>query len=181
MKITTTISGLKELNDALMTQLPQSVRGAPLRAAVTAAARLIATAAKKNVLVKTGVVKKHIRTMVRRSNQSAAYCQVDVGVFKGNDSTKIQVQRKRPIYIDVKKRGRRGGAVIGSRLSTSYTKHINDPYYWRQVEFGNKHSSASPFLRPALENNRDQAVARMAERLREAIDKKISTLPGAKR
>lgn len=47
-------------------------------------------------------------------------------------------------------------------------KNIN-AYYWRHVEFGTVKMAAKPFLRPAFEARKGQAVDAIADRIRERI------------
>ena len=43
------------------------------------------------------------------------------------------------------------------------------PWYWRQVEFGNKNMPARPFMAPALEANTQQIIDAVTAELRKAI------------
>ncbi len=51
-----------------------------------------------------------------------------------------------------------------------------DAWYWRFVEFGTSKMRARPFLRPALEAKRREAVQAMKERLRERVEQEAKNL-----
>lgn len=51
-----------------------------------------------------------------------------------------------------------------------------DAWYWRFVEFGTRKMSARPFLRPALEAKRRDAVQAMKDRLTERIELEAKNL-----
>ena len=51
-----------------------------------------------------------------------------------------------------------------------------DAWYWRFVEFGTRKMRASPFLRPALEAKRRDAVQAMKERLAERVELEAKNL-----
>jgi HK97 gp10 family phage protein len=51
-----------------------------------------------------------------------------------------------------------------------------DAWYWRFVEFGTRKMRARPFLRPALESKRRDAVQAMKDRLTERIELEAKNL-----
>jgi HK97 gp10 family phage protein len=51
-----------------------------------------------------------------------------------------------------------------------------DAWYWRFVEFGTRKMRARPFLRPALESKRHDAVQAMKERLAERVELEAKNL-----
>jgi len=51
-----------------------------------------------------------------------------------------------------------------------------DAWYWRFLEFGTRKMAARPFLRPALEARRTQAVDAIKERLRQRIEIEATAL-----
>lgn len=51
-------------------------------------------------------------------------------------------------------------------------RNPDTPWYWRQVEFGNKFMPARPFMRPALEGNAQKVLDAVAAELRKALFKK---------
>lgn len=141
MKVTVKVEGLADLNRRL-TELPKAIQGRPLRTAVAAGGRVIQQEAKARVPVDTGLVRDRIRVMSMRQEQRNARAEVVVGVRRvGKVSKKVQKNRRR-----------------------------TDPFYWRFIEFGTKFKPARPFLRPALENKRTEAVEAIRERLAKRIE-----------
>ena len=53
-----------------------------------------------------------------------------------------------------------------------------DAWYWRFVEFGTRKMAARPFLRPALESRRRQAVDAIKQRLTQRIEIEARALNG---
>lgn len=49
----------------------------------------------------------------------------------------------------------------------------NDPYYWRYLEFGTSKMRAQPFLRPAFEAKKVEAVARAFKECQDFIRKAV--------
>ena len=60
---------------------------------------------------------------------------------------------------------------VGARNGKKYKKADKDAYYWRFLEFGTSKLPARPFLRPAFDTKKSQAVDAMAKKLKERIDK----------
>lgn len=155
------VQGLKELADALRalpTELA-SKSGGPLAKGLRAAGYVIRDDAKRRAPVlaepakyrKAGTLKNAIK--VRRDRIQAPGA---VETFE--------------VYVQKAKGGKRG------------TYSPDDPYYWRFVEFGtgerHKKSGASsgrviarPFLRPAFEAKKEEALRTFEAELAKAIDK----------
>ena len=53
-----------------------------------------------------------------------------------------------------------------------------DAWYWRFLEFGTRKMAARPFLRPALESRRREAVDAIKQRLSERIEIEAKALNG---
>ena len=53
-----------------------------------------------------------------------------------------------------------------SRQSVGKKQRNLDAYYWRFVEFGTSKMGARPFMRPAFESSKDEALILQAENLR---------------
>lgn len=74
---------------------------------------------------------------------------------------------------------------VGVRQGKKYRKQgkkgdkSQDAYYWKFVEFGTSKMSARPFLRPAFEASKLQAVDRIQEYLAERIPREVEKLSGA--
>lgn len=63
---------------------------------------------------------------------------------------------------------------VGVRNGKKYKKADKDAYYWRFLEFGTSKLPAKPFLRPAFDSKKNQAVTEIAKKLKERIDKYAS-------
>lgn len=72
---------------------------------------------------------------------------------------------------------RRAGRV-GRRYQTQGDKKNpgGDTWYWRLVEYGSATNNATPFMRPALNNNIDAVQAEFARAYKEELDKEIAKL-----
>lgn len=76
---------------------------------------------------------------------------------------------------------------VGVRQGKKYRKmgkkgdKSMDAYYWRFVEFGTSKMAARPFLRPAFEASKMDAVERIRDYLAERIPREVEALPGASR
>lgn len=60
---------------------------------------------------------------------------------------------------------------VGVRSGKKEQKKNRDAWYWRLVEFGTEKASAQPFLRPAFEAGKFQALERIKSKLAERIQK----------
>lgn len=60
---------------------------------------------------------------------------------------------------------------VGARNGKKYRKANKDAYYWRFLEFGTSKMAAKPFLRPAFDTKKTQAVDAIAKKLKERIEK----------
>lgn len=68
--------------------------------------------------------------------------------------------------------GVKGGAkkVVGTGNSGG------DTFYWRHLEVGTSKMAAQPFMRPALNNNKDAVEAEFKRSFNEELDKEIAKL-----
>lgn len=140
------IEGLKELQDKLRTLAPNVARNG-LRAAVSAAAADVRNEARALAPVDTGEMRRDIQ--IKRERASTTF---------------------RAIYSVFVRSGKK------SRLAGKGRDVQKDSYYWRFVEFGTSKMAARPFLRPAFERTKQQAVekikAKLIERIEEEAGKK---------
>lgn len=104
-------------------------------------------------LRKTGSLIKNI-AIKRERNVPQNTVQYNVGVRHGREFGKKKNVVK---YLAV---GRKGRIV---------TKYKDDPFYWRFLEFGTKNINARPFIAPALDRKRNEAVRAMEA----VLDKEI--------
>lgn len=97
---------------------------------------------------------------------------------KGYDSLmmKVGVKGGSRRYPDTRPNRRKG--VAGQMYETGGSK-LNaggDTWYWRFLEYGSATNSATPFLRPALNNNKDAVEAEFKRSFNEELDKEIAKL-----
>lgn len=60
---------------------------------------------------------------------------------------------------------------VGARNGKKYRATNKDAYYWRFLEFGTSKMPANPFLRPAFDSRKNDAVKAIGDKLKERIDK----------
>lgn len=156
--MTIQVEGLKELQRYLH-QLPQEIQKRPLRSAVAAGAKVIADAAINNAPQgETGNLRKSIYRYRSRSQSATGKETFLVGVRKGKAKFRDNARNRR----------------LG-RVGKTYQTQ-GEAYYWRFIEFGTSSQTARPFLRPAFERNKEDAVNVMKNRLRQSIEQQAKKL-----
>lgn len=81
---------------------------------------------------------------------------------------------KRAIYVT---RSRREGSrtkevyKVGVRVGEKEAEKNRDAYYWFMLEYGTEKMAAQPFMRPAFENKKLEAIEAMRKKLAQRIDK----------
>ena len=156
---TVKIEGLAELGKALR-ELPDRVARNGLRVSVYAGAK---------------VVREEARARAPKAQQSLGPNQPPPGTLKRSVIMKhireLSGGGRQTFYVLVRhgkkyrNQGKRGN------LS-------QDAWYWRFVEFGTRKMAARPFLRPALESRRREAVDAIKERLTQRIEIEAKALNG---
>ncbi len=156
---TVKVEGLAELGKALR-ELPGRVARNGLRASVYAGAK---------------VVRDEARAQAPKAAQSLGANQPPPGTLKRSVIMKhireLSGGGRQTFYVLVRhgkkyrNQGKRGN------LS-------QDAWYWRFVEFGTRKMAARPFLRPALESRRREAVDAIKERLTQRIEIEAKALNG---
>lgn len=139
--------GVKELTDKLkkLDGLSKKTAAKMVAAAGGVIRKEAKSIAQSKGLRKTGSLIKNI-AIKRERNVPPNTVQYNVGVRHGREFGK----RKNVVkYLAV---GRKGRIV---------TKYKDDPFYWRFLEFGTKNITAKPFIAPALERKRAEAVKAM--------------------
>lgn len=154
---TVQIKGLRELAKAL-NELPDRVARNGLRVAVYAAAKVVRDEAKHKAPI---------------AAQALGPNQPPPGTLKRSVIMKqipeLSGRTRQTFFVMVRhgkkyrKQGKKGN------LS-------QDAWYWRFVEFGTRKMNARPFLRPALEAKRHEAVHAMKERLALRIEEEAKKL-----
>lgn len=145
------ITGAKELEKALLLLSRGAARKAG-RTAVRKAAKPILDAAKANVPVRSGRLKKSLQIKFKRQG-------------RGGDASLMEAEvRVRP---GPRRQNKSGGTVPGSQPNV----------YGAFVEFGTVHNRPQPFMRPAWEAEGGQsAIDRMGEELGKAIEVEAAKL-----
>lgn len=154
---TVRIEGLAQLDRALR-ELPQRIANRGLRASVYAGAK---------------VIRDEARSRAPKAAQSLGPKQPPPGTLKRSVIMKqipeLSSLTRQTFFVTVRhgkkfrKQGKKGN------LS-------QDAWYWRFVEFGTRKMRARPFLRPALEAKRREAVQAMKDRLSERIEQEAKNL-----
>jgi HK97 gp10 family phage protein len=146
-----TIEGLDQLAKALR-ELPKRVARNGLRAAVYAGAKVIRDEAK---------VKAPVATAPLGSDQPPPGTLKRSIVMK--QVPELSNEQKQTFFVTVRhgKKYRKQGK--NGNLS-------QDAWYWRFVEFGTVKMAAKPFLRPAFEGKKLEAVDAIKTRLAERIE-----------
>ncbi|KGQ38069.1 hypothetical protein JP35_08580 [Gallibacterium anatis] len=155
MSVTVKVSGLKELQNAMM-QLGRKTRNRIAVKAMRQGGAIVRDKARQIAPVlnekvphrRAGTLKKAIssRTKIGRNGQTNTYIWV-----KGLPNKQI---------IKFKSKTGRSGAY-----------NPRDPFYWRFVEFGTSKMPARPFLRPAFAQSKEQAARAVINTLRTEIIK----------
>lgn len=163
------VEGLRELVLAL-DHLKNAVRNRILRKAVGDGARIIAKAAKQKAPV--------------RSKADAPSNITPLKLLKKSIGSKVKVYRNSGKVVGIV--GPRTGfkTQIGSRVRKGKKSKPGDPIYENPtnvahlLELGTKRSRARPFLRPALDQSKEQVKTAMAAAIKAGIEKEA--VKGAK-
>lgn len=134
------LTGFKELA-AAMKQLPERVARNGLRAAVSAGAAVVRNDARNRAPVDTGELKRDI--MIKRERD-----------------TKSEMSARYSVFVRTGKKSRLAGKKRGVQ---------RDSYYWRFIEFGTSKMAKQPFMRPAFEAKKAEALAAIGKKLNERI------------
>jgi HK97 gp10 family phage protein len=164
------ISGGKQLAEFL-NQLPLKIERNIMRSALRAGASVIAKEAKVNAPIKSGNLKKSIRT---GSNSKKGY--VEAYVAAGGKKSKDGKLKK--------------GAFYAQFIEYGTAAHLIKPKNKKKLSFiakdGNRVNTfsvnhpglqAKPFMRPALDSKGTQAVAAVTARIRERLTKQGINTP----
>lgn len=151
----TMLRGLDGLLSALQALPPAvaSKNGGPARVALARGAKVIRDDARARAPKDTGaMVANIVMQRDRQPQQSGANERYVVGVRGG--------ARR---YANTKRNARKGRA--GKEYQTA-----GNTYYWRFIEFGTERQPAQPFLRPAFETQKENALAVITDTLAKGIE-----------
>jgi HK97 gp10 family phage protein len=156
MNVTVKIKGLDQLKTAL-TQIPLEMQRGPVRTAVKKAAEVVKKQAYQNV-------KNHRKTGLLESKMAVA---ISVPRIPGRFSYDVGVARGEPKrYVDNAKNRRL------KRVGKKYRPQ-GAWFYWRFLEFGSSHQPKTPFLVPAFEAKKFEAVDIMKSHMGAAIERLV--------
>ena len=141
--------------------LSEGVQKRQARLALAAGAEPIRKQAQANAsaagLRKTGALIKNIARKHEKQTQ-AGYNEIAIGVRHGQTT-------------DVKRRLRAKGA--SAEAITAKVRETDDPFYWRFAEFGTRKQPKTPFIRPAFEAKKQDALDAISARLKRGIETEL--------
>lgn len=118
--------------------------------------------------IEAKIAKKALRTAARKG---MAIVRDQVKANAPEDTSDEADNIKTKAFIALQTSYRRGVLSVRVGVRGGAKQNPDTPYYWRMVEFGTKHISAKPFMTPALENNAEAVIDRIADELRRELDK----------
>lgn len=137
--------GLQHLEKALREIAPQ-IKGNPLRNASRAMAKVVEDDARKRAPMGTdGIDDGRLKRAVAK--KLIPLRERDQATMRGNSAEVYDV-----------------GVNVGKKSDKATA------WYWWQVELGNENNAAQPFLRPALFNNKQQAINAFSEKLKRSLE-----------
>jgi HK97 gp10 family phage protein len=161
-KTTVQIEGLADLKRRLEA-LPKEVGakgGGPARAALFRGAKVIRDQAIANAPRETGFLISQIAALRSRNPRIYGATEMySVGVKLG----------KARRYANTKRN--RGKQRVGKTYNVE-----GNAFYWRFIEFGTEKRGATPFLRPAFESRKEDALDTIVRELGAGIDRAVRKL-----
>lgn len=150
------VVGAKEIEN-LLKRLPERVAKNVTTGALRAGAAVIARQARANVRnspsIDSGLLVRNITSRARKRSK------------KGSAVVSVGVARKTAMVV-------RKGREKAVKVSPARYAHL--------VEFGTEHSPAEPFLRPALDEKGDEAIARIGAAMGKGIEREARKLAQGK-
>ena len=162
------MDGLKQLHNALK-QLPGKVADKQVGQSAAAGAAVVREAARRNLVSKLKTVDEGttqtVRAIVsRRAEKSPTHVTYHVGVKSNKFYLNFIEVGADPHIIKPRRKG--GKKVLANKETGEFFgKTVKHPGVKMQ-----------PWLRPALDQNKEKAVARIRDRLRAGIDKEVAKL-----
>jgi len=160
--VTWKVEGLRQLGQNFA-RLTADMQKTASRAAVREAAKVVAKEAKNHHPMwesQTGALEASIGQRRRRKASGPGIEIWEVGVFSTKTTT----------YAHNLKNIRSG------RAGQSYEE--NPPtFYWKFLEYGTVKMEPKPFLRPALDNQKEKATTTMVDVLRDKVEGFAAKLP----
>lgn len=136
-----------------LNQLPIDLQGKPVRAAVAAGARLVRKQAIENAEPhrQTGTLEKNI--VIAKTRRP----------IPGQTEYSVGMRKAKKWYVNSRANQRSG------RAGKSYMVE-GEAFYWRFLEFGTSKYPKSPFLIPAFESKKMEAIELIKKRLAIGIE-----------
>ena len=155
------VEGLAELAKALKALPPEIAgkNGGPLRRAIGHAAVVIRDDARRRAPVDTGNLRDNIIAVRKRKSP------------QGTEGYFVEVRRKRRKYANTRANRRKG------RVGKTY-ENLGEAYYGMFVELGTAKMPAQPFLRPAFESKKTEAVETFRVELAKGIEQAARKVRG---
>lgn len=147
------VSGLKELGEALI-GFGQKLGARYLYRAAYKAAEVIEQDAISRAPVRTGTLKSNI-AVFRKKSPDAYTVHYAVGVRK------IRVSKKLKNLF----------RIVRKNSGVKRVDAKGDAYYWRFLETGTAKMPAQPYLRPAFESKKYEALGKFKVALGEGVEK----------
>lgn len=154
-----TVSGLRELRKALFQTIPEHYHGKVLQKALAAGARPIVAEARNLAPVQSGVLRKSIYSGRDRKNSTATLEQRLIAVRSGK---RFQKAGKDAFYWRWVEFGR--GEITAGKSRILFNKRTNEAF-GKTV----RAVPAKPFLRPAFQTRRNEAVGKIRDTLAKEI------------
>lgn len=156
IKVTIKVEGLKELDEKLG-KIDHKMRGKALDKAISHGLRPMHAKAKKYA-----ALAKEPHTM--------QYGKGEVTVQPGLLKSAIRRRKLNKKELSQHKYSTATAIYIGKG-----TKQKLYPRYWHFIEYGTRKQAAQPFIRPAYDAHKDEAVQRFKSKLSEEISKIIKS------
>lgn len=149
--------------DGIFGRLTSAVGENTLRAAGFAGAAVFRDAVIKAAPEDTGLLQSEV--IVARALDKSDTASVQTYV--------VRVRTSKNKYANTKSNVRKGRVTqAGQSLKTFDT---TDAFYWRFLEYGSSRMRARPFIRPAYEAQKQQALQAMKTKLSEKISEALGT------
>lgn len=152
MRSSMKVEGLKELRDA-MRFFPEELREKALRKSITAGSTVIRDEARRLAPVLSQPTPRRTQGLLRKMIVGSK------GLLRGGEAT---------AFVRVRRIGR--GLVKKLMKKSGKTGAELDPFYWIMLEFGTSKMGARPFMRPAFDTKKTQAVEAIKSTLKKEID-----------
>lgn len=154
------IKGLREIQQAMKT-LPVKFDRPMLNRSLVVGARLVRDMARQMVPTLKVPDRRRIAGAIRKA--------IHAGAVRPEQYTATVWVRVRPLT-------RRQIASFKKRAGSAAQNNPNDPFYWRFVEFGTSKMAPRPFMRPAFEARKLEAVNAAIADLRPRVAAEIEKL-----